>query len=415
MAHRGHILAAAILAFALTASAPAAAATFEAEDGSAGAIIEAHARTYSLFAFAPESDALPYSDTAFVIERLRPVFEGWISDSLELRASWDVLPIIGQQFGQATGFAVQPTGSLRLVDFDRELYDSDSGTWQVLHNLDRLHLAYYTPFVEVRVGRQAIGHGSARMLPAADLFAPFGPATIDTQFRRGVDALRVTAPIGEAHEAELYVVAEGDDVERWMYMARWRSSFVEVLDLSVLVGMSYERPTLALDLSGDLFGAGWYVEGSARYDLDEDDLTARATAGLDYQWAFGLRTLVELHYNGVGGEAPYTDLLIDQPLEYRVGEAYLFGEFYLGASASWSPEATPLLAMSLGYIQNLTDGSMLLNGALMWDFSERVSLGAGAIAPLGERMGVSDLGFPELSSEFGAYPVVAFTDMRLLF
>ena len=423
-----HALALLMVCVALVRGAPRAqAASFESESGQAGAILEAHARTYTLFAFTRESSVAPADSSALVVERLRPVLEAWAWRDFELEAAWDVLPFIGAVQTSASGFAIQPVRALRLVDFDQTLYEPAGASWQLQHNLDRLSVAYLGGAVQVRLGRQAIGHGSARLLPAADLIAPFGPATIDTQFRRGVDALRLTFPVGAAHELELYAVAHEPDLDdglepgQWMYLLRWRSSFVELFDVSALAGASYGMPTLALDVSGDVFGAGWYAEGTVRLDAERERVVGRATAGLDYQWPFGLRTLLELHYNGPGAAAPYTGQgLTERAPEYRVGEVFLLGRWYAGAMLGYTPEALPLVHLSASYIQNLTDGSLLSTVGLGWDYSEKVTLGAGAIVPAGRGPELTTMGQPpapalELPSEFGAYPVVGFTDVRLIF
>ncbi len=395
---------------ALCVSAPASAAlTFESDDGEAGAELVAHARTFSLFTGGGADEV-----QSLVSQRLRPQLDVWSPWGLSLEIAYDLVPITGGGGGQAAALAVGANVPMRWVDFDRVLYAPDSGGWMLQHNLDRLALTYGGVWGEVRLGRQAIGFGSSRLFPAADLFAPFGPASIDTEFKRGADALRVTVPIGEFHEVEAYVVADGTDASEWTYMGRWRGSFTGVLDVSVLGGVSYGRPTLGLDLAGDLLGATWYAEGSARADTDDlSDTSVRATAGLSYQFPFDLSATVEGHYNGRGGAPPYTDQLLEPSLERRVGEVFLLGRWYAGAALSYP--LMPLLSASLAYQQNLTDASGLVTAALGYDFSEEVSVGLGALLTYGDEPEVDAAGIPRLRSEFGAYPTIAFADVRLVF
>ena len=397
---------------ALCVSAPAyAAITVESDDGEAGFELVGHARTYSLFT---DAGAGAEDIQSLISQRVRPALEVWTPWGLSLEAAYDIVPVTGGSGSLAAGLAVGQNVPMRWVDFDRVAYTPDSGGWVLQHNLDRLAVTYGGVWGEVRVGRQAIGFGSSRLFPAADLFAPFGPASIDTEFKRGADAARVTVPIGEFHEVEAFVVADGTDASEWTYMGKWRGSFTGVLDAAVLAGMSYGRPTLALDLTGDVFGATWYLEGSTRVDLDElSDTSLRGTLGLSYQFPFELMATVEGHYNGRGGDEPYADQIFDPSLERRVGEVFLLGRWYAGAALSYP--ILPLLSASLAYQQNLTDASGLITAALGYDFSEEVSVGLGALATFGEEPEVNALGIPELKSEFGAFPTIGFVDLRLVF
>jgi opacity protein-like surface antigen len=395
---------------ALCASAPAAAAvTVESEDGAAGFELVGHARSFSLF-----TDSDLGGVQSVISQRLRPALEVWTPWGVSLEVAYDVVPVTGGAGSTAAGLAVGQNVPMRWVDFDRVAYAPESGAWVLQHNLDRLVVTYGGVWGEVRVGRQAIGFGSSRLFPAADLFAPFGPASIDTEFKRGADALRVTVPLGEFHEVEAFVVANGTDAAEWTYMGKWRGSFTGALDVAVLGGMSYGRPTLALDLTGDVLGATWYAEGSTRVDLDElSNTSVRGTLGLSYQFPFELMATVEGHYNGRGGDEPYTDELFDPSLERRVGEVFLLGRWYAGAALSYP--LMPLLSASLAYQQNLTDASGLVTASLGYDFSEEVSVGLGALVTYGEEPEVDALGIPQLRSEFGAFPTIGFVDLRLVF
>lgn len=370
-----------------------------------------HARMYSLFSYTPEPVGM---DAAVIVERIRPNLELSLGELARLEVAWDLVPIVGTVGTQSTGFAIQTQNVLRLVDFDAVLHDPKSKTWLLQHNFDRMSMAFFTEAFELRLGRQALSHGSARMFPASDIFGPFGPGTIDTEFKRGIDAARLTVPVGDMHEAEIYAVANSTNVRDWMLIARWRSSIENVMDLSFYGGVSYRRPTVALDLSGDVFGAAWYVDAFARFALEDEDVHAiRASAGLDYQWSFGLRTILEAHYNGLGSEPDFSSLLTTPSIERQVGEVFFLGKWYLGASLGYG--FTPLLNGTLGYIQSLTDGSGLMTVAMGYDFAQEVTLGLGALVPVGSRPREVAPGILQPQSEFGLYPVVGFTDLRFVF
>lgn len=408
-------------ALACLMASPAAAQDWQGE--AAGLSLVTHARTYTLLLYDQGADdrratleglgvdpaAVPGTDAerAVVVERFRLVADAWAGERWSLEAAYELLPIFGAL--DTTGLFTAADNPLRLVDFDRALHDGDD--WTVTHQLDRLVLRYLHPRFEVRVGRQAIGFGGARLYNAVDIFAPLGPATIDSEFKAGIDAARVIAPLGERHELSLTAVINGDDPADGLYLAQWRGVF-DAFDLGALAGSSDRRPTAALTAAGDVGGTGWYVEASGRFELDDAPLV-RATAGLDHYFEAGVRLLAELHYNGAGADAPddYLDTQTERP--YATGEVYLLGRYYAGALVSY--ELHPLVQIGVSWLQNIGDGSALVSPTVAYDFAEEVSVGLGALIPIGERLALGDFATPEVESEFGLYPLVAFTDVRLVF
>ena len=124
-----------------------------------------------------------------------------------------------------------------------------------------------------------------------------------------------------------------------------------------------------------------------------------------------MRGVIEVHYNGAGASDPEDYLEAQASPAFATGEVYLLGEYYAGALLSW--QVHPLANIGLSWLQSLTDGSALAGPSLAWDFAQEVSLGLGALVPVGERMTIGSFGLPEVNSEFGLYPVIVFTDVRL--
>lgn len=391
----------------LVACLPSAADAFELQGERAGLDAITHARTYTLLVFEP--DPLPGADEdqAAVVERFRIVLDAWAGDAWSASVHYDLIPIFGSFATE--GLLTAAENPLRRWDLDPALHTDDD--WTLNHNLDRAVIRFLHPAFEVRVGRQAIGFGQARLFNAADLFAALGPASIDSEFKGGIDGVHVIAPLNEFHEIGLVAVAHNDDLKRGLLLARWQGAF-DGFDAAALAGMTYAAPTVGLSVAGDLGGAGWYVDGSARFDLDAfEDSPLRVTAGLDYHFQTGIRLMGELHYNGAGADDPDDFLALRETAPYANGEVYLLGELYAGALASF--ELHPLVNLSVSWLQSLTDGSALVGPGLGWDFAQEVSLGLGALVPVGERLSVGEGFVPDVGSEFGLYPVLVFTDVRL--
>jgi hypothetical protein len=396
------------LALAFAWFSPPKATAWEYEDDNASVSFDANALTHLLYVIIPESEGVEGTDSVLAIQRLRPKFAFTIADWLSFEASYDLMPVSGSAL-DAMSWAVAPANSLRVADLDETLHIGDG--WSLRQNLDRLVFRFTHDTFEVRLGRQAIGHGSARLFSASDLFSNVSPASLDSEFKRGIDGLRLTVPLGESMELEAYALANGTDWRDSIYLARWRANF-EAVDVSFLAGSSYAQPTLALDLSGDAFGAGWYLEGMTRIAVDEvqPDTSGRVTLGVDYKFSFGLQMTLEGHYNSPGEAFAEDYVKAFNTLSASAGESFLLGEWYLGLGLGY--ELTALLRGQLSWMQNLQDGSALVSAFLSWDFAENVAVEMGAMIPIGDRMDVSNL-IPRPQSEFGLYPLMGFTALRL--
>ncbi|MEY3011748.1 MAG: hypothetical protein RIT45_483 [Pseudomonadota bacterium] len=427
-------LVAALLLCAATAFA------WEFERGEWHGRIGGHLLSTTMAGITPASGDLPRTDLGLSVARLRPVLELGHGDTLRFEAAWDVLPVIGSGV-IVQQLAVAPPNRLRWRDFDQTGYDGAG--FDLQHNLDRLMLRWTVAGADIRIGRQAIGFGGARLLPTADLFGPFGPGSIATEFKRGVDALRITRPFGDRWELEAFAVLHrrpiGDEaadtgLRDGLYLLRALVRVPELLDASVLAGVSYRLPTLGWALNGDVLGAGWYVEGSARWDADaagelgspDGKLQLRATAGLDRQWENKLRTLVEVSYQSTGSNGDGSDnagadafgiggvaaglLGASSRLPVRVGEAFLMGQLH--AAAVISREFWDLHNAQVAAIWNLRDGSGLLMPGVGLSLSDDVSLGVGALISVGKRPTRALLGQPVPRSELGSGPMVGYLDLR---
>lgn len=379
------------------------------------------ARTFTLFLAPRPIDGAPTPDAeAVVLQRLRIGTLSRFADLLELEVAWDVMPVISTGGGQssiATGFVTAPRSPLHLWDLDPVLTTEQN--FEVRHDLDRLSLALELPFMDLRVGRQAIGHGTARIFSPTDVFGTFSTVSLDTEYKRGVDAVRLTVPIGDWMEAEAIAVGHENTLADGIYLARWRATFSPV-DLSLLAGTSYGEPTFAVDLAADVGGTGLYAEALIRLPLDDTRRladTVRATIGADTYFDVGLDLTVEAHYNGPGVHDAADFPAALATLEAQAGEATLLGEWYTAVSLSY--EITPLWRAQLLWLANWDDPSSLVAPSLSWDFSEESVVAIGALIGIGEgpeaATPLPGLTFTLPRSELGTTPTTAWAEVRLYF
>lgn len=359
-------------ALLLVLAATSAHALVQVEGETAGAELMGSARSFGLFMDHP------FFEGAVVLDRLRLGSKVWWGEHLALEVAGDGVATIGRPEGFGTlgtavaeGLTLGARTPLRLGDVRRS---SERGNTVLSADLDRAALSLRFERFELRVGRQAISHGSGRLFPVTDVFAPFSGVALDTEYKPGIDAARLTVPLGERAEVEAYAVAHEDGVVDGVHLARARYSF-DGLDVSAFAGTHDREPIVALDLQGDLGGLGWYAEA-----LSQDAEAPSATLGGMYHFALGLTVFVEGH-RSVGVNLPEG--------------------WYAGAGATY--ELSPLVFPALSALVDL-DGSALLSASLRWDAGQEVAVDVGALR-----------GFGDDTATFGASPDIYFASVRLYF
>lgn len=163
--------------------------------------------------------------------------------------------------------------------------------------VERLFVDAYLPRVDVRVGRQALQWGSGLLINPTDPF-PEVLFTEPWRQRRGVNAARVTIPLGEVEQIQA-VIATNDTFDKVRVAARGTAHAGE-FDIS-LVGawrQDDERGVLGFDVKGTAVVGLWFegallVGGqdktSARWD-------GRFVTGLDYSFPVLERIMIGGQY-----------------------------------------------------------------------------------------------------------------------
>jgi len=130
------------------------------------------------------------------------------SEELEFSAAWQLDFVTASHSALGTGGG--PAGFLggrgaaarrRRWDFEPLLLDRDGVRLQ--HNLDLLALRYQTPRATLVIGRQVLSWGTGRLWNPTDLMSPFSPTDVDREVRRGVDAVRLSMPLGAVSQLDV--------------------------------------------------------------------------------------------------------------------------------------------------------------------------------------------------------------------
>jgi hypothetical protein len=315
----------------------------------------------------------------------------------------------------------------RCGDLKAQLYPSEQepqGSFGVFQNLDRAFLAVKTGPADIFIGRQPIAWGSARILSATDIIAPFTFEELDTEDRVGVDAVRLRLPLGFMAELDTgYVFGEDFKFSKSAFFLRGKF-YLAKTDMALLLVGFHESLLAGLDVSRSLGGAGFWFEGAYVFVKALDDYEAgrkknylRATVGLDYSFSRTTYGFIEYHFSGAGASRPEDYLKNLARPELAEGAVYLMGKHYLAPGLTC--QIAPLVSIAGQALINLSDPSLFIAPQLEYNIAQNIYLCAGAFIGIGKspRSGQGSGSLPELEfqSEFGGYPNIFYSSFRIYF
>lgn len=241
-----------------------------------------------------------------LVERVRPELEAEIVERLHIAVVVEGALTQGRRLSEELERTLRgsPAGPLldaagcTFPDPDNEVLGiSSAGDYL---SVERLYLDFYLPWVDLRLGRQAVQWGSALMVNPTD---PFPEVLLSEpwRFRAGVNALRATFPIGESHDVAL-VVGANDDFTAARIAARGRLG-LESVDIALLGAWRQEAGDgfVGLDVRGTL-EIGYWVEGAVFID-EALDVHEEIAVGIDYSFPVLDSLVIALQYYRNGGGA----------------------------------------------------------------------------------------------------------------
>ena len=332
---------------------------------------------------------------------------------------------------------------LELQTFGMELEDEDSGSfmtgvglqapeaielsWQgdkdadlfLQGRTDRLYIKGSIGPVDIQIGRQPISFGNGFVFSPLDLVQPFSFATIDNEYKPGIDALRLDGYIGMSTHITAVAAYAGDwDVEGMTYVLNGTTT-VGWTDISLFLGKVRSDNVFGVGVVSSIGPVG--IHSDVSYTMpnnDTEDPFVRGVLGGMYK-PFEKSTInTEFYYQSLGKDDPKDYLEFSESDRFARGEVWLMGQSY--ASLAWSQDITPLILGSVSVIGNLNDQSTMISPSLSISVSDNTQAGIGGFMGLGEKP--EDIELMDLSgdvdilnSEFGFFPKMLFAQMRSYF
>ena len=284
---------------------------------------------------------------------------------------------------------------------------------------DRLYFKGSLEGLDVQIGRQPISFGNGFVFSPLDLVQPFSFATIDSEYKPGIDALRLDGYIGMSTQITAVAAYAGDwNIDGLTYVLNGTTT-IGWTDISLFLGKVRSDNVLGVGVVSSIGSIG--IHSDISYTLpseNSEDPFVRAVLGMMYK-PFEKSTInSELYFQSLGKTDPKEYLEFSQSDRFARGEIWLMGQSY--GSVAWSQEITPLVQGTVSVIGNLNDISMMFSPSLSISVSDSTQAAIGGFLGIGESpedLELSDLTEnPQfLNSEFGFFPKMCFVQMRSYF
>jgi hypothetical protein len=275
-------------------------------------------------------------------------------------------------------------------------------------SIDRANITLSLPQCDITVGRQAISFGTTFFWNPNDLLNSFSAYEFDREYKPGVDGINAEIALGDFSGLNLiYGAGENYRLDESALLIRGFANILD-FDAAVMAGRFREDGFVGAEFSGEV-GPGIGLRGELSYfAAEKDDDFIQFVAGTEYRFENNFYLSAEYFYNGFG--TPHTSRYLEKLLSDRIteGDIYNISRHYLGILGSY--ELSPLLIVSLAFIMNLVDHSVLIDPTVVYSLSDNAEFVAGMVIAAGNKPRGH-----QFMSEFGAYPDFTFVELKYYF
>jgi len=313
-----------------------------------------------------------------------------------VRADYQLIARFGDSLALAdqagSGIYLPPTApddEFRLMDLTHEIDAADDRV--IVQRLDRFHLDYVGEKTVLRIGRQAVSWGNGLIYNPMDVFNPFDPTAVDTEYKVGDDMVYGQYLTEGGSDWQFVQVLrrdrDGDLAHEVNSTAVKFHGFGGDKEYDLLLSQHYDELLLGVGGSSSIGGA--VIRGDITVTDTDHGWVTNLVANWSYSWVWGGRNVsavAEYFFSGFGlSESDYSiaDIQADQDLVERInrGELFTVGRQYV--AGSMLIEVTPLFTLTPNIFVNVDDGSALAQVVGQWSFSQNWQLLASVNMPFG--------------------------------
>ncbi|MBU6296875.1 MAG: hypothetical protein KGJ79_05000 [Alphaproteobacteria bacterium] len=306
--------------------------------------------------------------------------------------------------------------SVRFARAEAGLFPAPPSTWFNLTNrffdhgqvsasqsIDRLSLGYTASDFVFRIGRQALTWGSGLVFRPMDLFDPFAPDAIDTEYKLGTDMIYTQFLFGDG--SDLQIIAVPRPARKGAAPSSNASSLALHYHATLfghqttwLVARDRGDWTTGFGVNGALGEATWNLEFVPTF-LARGPMRLSALSNVSDAVTLFDRDatiFVEYFYNGFGvGGGAFDLAALPRDLTDRLVRSQVFNTRRNYLAAGMSLQATPLFTVEPTIIGGLDDASVYAILSTTYSLSDNLNLVAGAQIPVGPSR-----------TEFGGMPLM---------
>ena len=251
------------------------------------------------------------------------------------------------------------------------------------HRLDRLSLTYKTNTSTFRFGRQAVTWGNGLVFNVMDIFNPFAPLSIDTEYKNGDDMIYLQTLNDSGNDWQFIYLPRRDnngDLQNSLSSgaAKFHGIFSST-DFDFLISRHFDEQMIGLGISHAIKESMWRLDITSTKTASNNSITS-LTSNIDYSWqSFGknIYGFFEYYYNGFGLDKQ--NIAADSSLLSRLERGEIFTLYQNYLAAGLRIESHALVNISPTLIHNLTDDSQLFNLSVQYDWRQSLSLTANLI------------------------------------
>lgn len=291
--------------------------------------------------------------------------------------------VTGQMGSNGLGFSTGVgQGAPEALPLSADLTEGDD--LRLRFRVDRANLAATAGPFRFTFGRQPITFGMGQVFTPLDLVAPFTPASVDTAYKPGVDAVRADLFVGMSGRISLLAAYLGEwGPEGSAFVAQGQFTIVTV-DVAPFVGHLRGETVLGASVYAPIGPIGLYGDAALTIiHRDDDRPEFRGVVGVFGQPAPTVTLSVEVYGQTFGTDEASKYLVVSSRSRWTRGDLWLSGHLYLGGFVGW--EVVPLVNFSAGLVANLLDPSVFLTPSLSISLAANADLSFGGFVGIGER------------------------------
>lgn len=285
------------------------------------------------------------------------------------KAHYEMLSLLAESDNITAGY---DPDRYRLFDLTHTLEETND--FLFLHRLDRLFVAHSAGNLVVRLGRQAVSWGNGLVYHPMDIFNPFGPAAIDTDYKPGDDMLYAQWVTASGNDLQCIVLPRRNNShdlreEESSFSVKYHGLYA-FGDVDLLAARHFGQELLGAGFSRPVGESLWRIDATITR-LAGDRYKAVLTTNMDYSWEWfdhNIYGFAEYYHNGFGEER-YT-ASPDSELAERLARAELFTQMKNYCGMGLQIELHPLVRFAPTITVNLDDMSGLAPITLSWDMKQ---------------------------------------------